>query len=183
MVMSIHGSYKIPFHPEGPTGPVVELDFTPPFRRFSLVEEVEKQANVKLPRPLDSAECLRCLTDLITKHNIPPPNPLTTAKALDALAGHFVESQCTTKPAFIIEHPQIMSPLAKWHRSKPELTERFELFLMGKELCNAYTELNDPVKQRECFMQQVQVSKTSFSLRHMIPLSGARQRLLNVDCM
>lgn len=158
MVMSIHGNYRIPFHPEGPTGPVVVLDFTPPFRRFSLVEEVEKQANVKLPRPLDSAECLQCMTDLMTKHNIPLPNPLTTAKALDALAGHFVESQCTTKPAFIIEHPQIMSPLAKWHRSKPELTERFELFLMGKELCNAYTELNDPVKQRECFMQQAQVN-------------------------
>eukprot|EP00745_Piridium_sociabile_P014049 TRINITY_DN206_c0_g1_i13.p1 TRINITY_DN206_c0_g1~~TRINITY_DN206_c0_g1_i13.p1 ORF type:complete len:179 (-),score=44.96 TRINITY_DN206_c0_g1_i13:1296-1832(-) len=51
-------------------------------------------------------------------------------------------------------HPQIMSPLAKWHRSIPGLTERFECFVMKKEICNAYTELNDPIEQRERFMQQ-----------------------------
>ncbi|CDJ42998.1 Lysine--tRNA ligase [Eimeria tenella] len=159
MVMSIHGSYKIPFHPEGPNGPVVELDFTPPYRRLSLVEEIEKQAKVTLPRPLDGPECLACLKDLMEKHNIPPPNPVTPAKALDAVCSHFVESQCTFRPTFIVDHPQVMSPLAKWHRSKPELTERFELFLMGKELCNAYTELNDPKKQRECFMEQVKAKE------------------------
>lgn len=48
-----------------------------------------------------------------------------------------------------MDHPQIMSPLAKWHRSAPGLTERFELFIMKKEVCNAYTELNDPIEQRE----------------------------------
>ncbi|OEH78805.1 putative lysyl-tRNA synthetase [Cyclospora cayetanensis] len=154
MVLSIHGSHKIPFHPDGPNGPVVELDFTPPFRRLCLVEEIEKQAGVTLPRPLDGPECLEFMKSLIKKHGIELPNPFTPAKALDSLGGRFVETQCTTKPTFIIEHPQVMSPLAKWHRSKPELTERFELFLMGKELCNAYTELNDPKKQRECFMDQ-----------------------------
>ncbi|KAL8424573.1 hypothetical protein Efla_003689 [Eimeria flavescens] len=159
MVKQIHGSYKIPFHPEGPGGPQVELDFTPPFRRLSLVEEIEKQAQVTLPRPLDGAECLQCLKDLMAKHQIQPPNPVTPAKALDAVGAHFVESQCTNKPTFIIDHPQVMSPLAKWHRSKPELTERFELFLMGKELCNAYTELNDPKKQRECFMDQAKAKE------------------------
>lgn len=158
MVMSIHGTYKIPFHPDGPNGPVVELDFTPPFKRLSLVEEIEKQAIVTLPRPLDGPECIECLKGLMAKHHIEPPNPMTPAKALDAVGAHFVESQCTNKPTFVIEHPQVMSPLAKWHRSKPELTERFELFLMGKELCNAYTELNDPVRQRECFMEQAKVT-------------------------
>ncbi|CDI75205.1 lysyl-tRNA synthetase, putative [Eimeria praecox] len=159
MVMAIHGTYKIPFHPEGPNGPVVELDFTPPYRRLSLVEEIEKQANVTLPRPLDGDECLNCLKGLMEKYNIQPPNPVTPAKALDAVGAHFVESQCTVRPTFVIEHPQVMSPLAKWHRSKPELTERFELFLMGKELCNAYTELNDPKKQRECFMEQLKAKE------------------------
>ncbi|KAL8454532.1 hypothetical protein Emed_000253 [Eimeria media] len=159
MVKTIHGSYKIPFHPEGPDGPEVELDFTPPFRRLSLVEEIEKKANIQLPRPLNGEACLQCLQQLMTKHEIPFPQPLTPAKALDAVGAHFVESQCTNKPTFIIEHPQVMSPLAKWHREKPELTERFELFLMGKELCNAYTELNDPVKQRECFLEQAKAKE------------------------
>merc|ERR1711862_1005952 len=57
-------------------------------------------------------------------------------------------------PAFITEHPQVMSPLAKWHRSKPGLTERFELFVNTKEICNAYTELNDPARQKACFDAQ-----------------------------
>jgi lysyl-tRNA synthetase class 2 len=52
---------------------------------------------------------------------------------------------------------QIMSPLAKWHRSEPGLTERFELFLFTKEICNAYTELNDPITQRARFEQQAKV--------------------------
>jgi len=64
-----------------------------------------------------------------------------------------------TKPFFIIEHPQIMSPLAKYHRSKPGLTERFELFIMGKELANAYTELNNPIVQRRCFDRQLEAGK------------------------
>merc|ERR1712025_570639 len=62
--------------------------------------------------------------------------------------------QITTKPGFITEHPQIMSPLAKYHRDKPGLTERFEAFLMGKELLNAFTELNNPMVQRKCFEDQ-----------------------------
>lgn len=61
-------------------------------------------------------------------------------------------------PTFIINHPEVMSPLAKTHRSRPGLTERFEMFCLTKELCNAYTELNDPVIQRERFEEQAQVS-------------------------
>ena len=57
-------------------------------------------------------------------------------------------------PVFITEHPEVMSPLAKYHRSKPGLTERFELFVNKRELCNAYTELNNPVVQRERFSIQ-----------------------------
>ena len=69
------------------------------------------------------------------------------------LVGEYLEETCIS-PCFITEHPQVMSPLAKWHRSEPGLTERFELFVAKKEICNAYTELNDPMVQRSRFEQQ-----------------------------
>lgn len=87
------------------------------------------------------------------KHEVECPAPRTAARLLDKLVGEFIESECVN-PTFIIDHPQVMSPLAKWHRSEPGLTERFELFVCKKEICNAYTELNDPVVQRERFEQQ-----------------------------
>ena len=68
------------------------------------------------------------------------------------LVGEYLEETCVS-PTFITEHPQVMSPLAKWHRSEPGLTERFELFVAKKEICNAYTELNDPAVQRSRFEQ------------------------------
>jgi lysyl-tRNA synthetase class 2 len=72
---------------------------------------------------------------------------------LDKLVGEYLESQCIS-PGFIVGHPQVMSPLAKKHRSIRGLCERFELFVATKEVCNAYTELNDPADQRERFEQQ-----------------------------
>ena len=83
----------------------------------------------------------------------PQPRSAAADTMLDKLVGEFIEPTCIS-PAFIMEHPQLMSPLAKWHRSKPGLTERFELFAAGREVCNAYTELNDPVVQRKCFTSQ-----------------------------
>uniref|UniRef100_A0A183BF56 tRNA-synt_2 domain-containing protein n=1 Tax=Echinostoma caproni TaxID=27848 RepID=A0A183BF56_9TREM len=68
-----------------------------------------------------------------------------------------LEPECIS-PTFLTCHPSIMSPLAKWHRSRPGLTERFELFILRKEICNSYTELNDPVVQRERFVEQARVS-------------------------
>lgn len=64
-----------------------------------------------------------------------------------------MESQCIS-PTFITGHPQLMSPLAKYHRSRPGLCERFEAFVATKEVCNAYTELNDPFDQRLRFEEQ-----------------------------
>lgn len=64
-------------------------------------------------------------------------------------------------PTFIVDHPQLMSPLAKWHRSEAGLSERFELFVNKHEICNAYTELNDPVVQRQKFEDQLKVNPTA----------------------
>ena len=79
--------------------------------------------------------------------------PRSTARLIDKLVGEYLESQCIS-PCFIIDHPKLMSPLAKWHRSEEGLTERFELFANKHELINAYTELNDPKVQLECFQKQ-----------------------------
>ncbi|XP_012250231.1 lysine--tRNA ligase isoform X2 [Bombus vosnesenskii] len=155
MVKAIHGSYKITYHPDGPEGEAIEIDFTPPFKRVSMIKTLEEILKFKLPLPdkLNTPETNQILTDLCTKHEIECPPPRTTARLLDKLVGEFIEETCIN-PTFILDHPQIMSPLAKWHRSEPGLTERFELFIMKKEVCNAYTELNDPIEQRERFEQQ-----------------------------
>uniref|UniRef100_T1PAJ7 Lysine--tRNA ligase n=1 Tax=Musca domestica TaxID=7370 RepID=T1PAJ7_MUSDO len=155
MVKAIHGTYKIKYHPEGPDGPEEEIDFTPPFRRVNMIKTLEEKLNVKFPSAttLNTKETNDFLSALCTKHNVECPAPRTTARLLDKLVGEFIEETCIN-PTFICEHPQIMSPLAKYHRSEPGLTERFELFVMKKEVCNAYTELNDPMVQRERFEQQ-----------------------------
>jgi lysyl-tRNA synthetase class 2 len=72
---------------------------------------------------------------------------------LDKLVGEFIEETCVN-PTFITGHPQMMSPLAKYHRSNPGLCERFEAFVCKKEIVNAYTELNDPFDQRLRFEEQ-----------------------------
>ncbi|XP_050361232.1 lysine--tRNA ligase isoform X2 [Nymphalis io] len=155
MIKSIHGTYKIKYHPEGPEGEEVEVDFTPPFARVPMIATLEKVLNVKLPAPdkLDTSEANTFLSQLCEKHEVECPAPRTTARLLDKLVGEFIEEKCIN-PTFIIDHPQIMSPLSKYHREIPGLTERFELFIMKKEVCNAYTELNDPATQRERFEQQ-----------------------------
>eukprot|EP00919_Chromeraceae_sp_WS-2016_P072563 GHVR01171542.1.p1 GENE.GHVR01171542.1~~GHVR01171542.1.p1 ORF type:complete len:465 (+),score=96.88 GHVR01171542.1:826-2220(+) len=154
MVKSIHGSYKINYHPHGPSHPAIEIDFTPPFKTVSMVEEIERLSGVTIPTPYESVEAIECMINILNKCGERLPVPQTAAKLLDKLCGHYIEDHIGGRPTFITEHPQVMSPLAKWHRSKPHLTERFELFIAGKEVCNAYTELNDPVKQRECFSSQ-----------------------------
>ncbi|KAJ7960325.1 Lysine--tRNA ligase [Quillaja saponaria] len=154
MVKELTGGYKIKYHADGVDKDPVEIDFTPPFRRIDMIEELEKMAGLSIPKNLSSEETNRYLKDACLKYDIKCPPPETTTRLLDKLVGHFLEETCVN-PTFIINHPEIMSPLAKWHRSKPSLTERFELFINKHELCNAYTELNDPVVQRERFAEQL----------------------------
>ncbi|KAL3850396.1 hypothetical protein ACJIZ3_012278 [Penstemon smallii] len=154
MVKELTGGYKIKYHANGLNEDPIEIDFTPPFRRIDMIDGLEKIANLNIPKDLSSEEANKYLVDACLKFDIKCPPPQTTTRLLDKLVGHFLEETCTN-PTFIINHPEIMSPLAKWHRSKPGLTERFELFINKHELCNAYTELNDPVVQRQRFADQL----------------------------
>lgn len=141
-----------------PKKPVVEINFKPPFKRISLVQGIEEALNVKLPEDLGSDEARKILMEICEKHGVDCPDPKTPARLLDKLCGEFVEPSCVS-PTFIINHPQIMSPLAKYHRNHPGLTERFELFVMCKELVNAFTELNDPFFQRQLFEGQLKAKE------------------------
>jgi lysyl-tRNA synthetase class 2 len=130
------------------------LDFEPPFKRIDFVEELEKQLGVKLPPLDDTDEVQASLDALCVQHGVECGAPRTVARLLDKLAGAFIEPQCV-QPTFLMNHPQVMSPLAKWHRAKPGQVERFELFINELEFCNAYTELNAPMVQRELFLSQL----------------------------
>lgn len=176
MVKSIKGSLVIEY--QGKT-----IDFTPPFKRISIVEGVETGLGAKIPRPLDGPEANAFLAKACQERSLKVPPPLTTARLLDKLAGEFVEPRCES-PTFVIDHPALMSPLAKYHRRDAELTERFELFVVGREIANAYTELNNPIVQRERFMEQAkakaqgdeeaQFVDESFltALEHALPPTG-----------
>ncbi|XP_078445325.1 lysyl-tRNA synthetase 1 [Wolffia australiana] len=154
MVKELTGGYKVKYHANGVDNDHIEIDFTPPFRRIDMIEGLETLANLQIPKDIASEAANKYLIEACARFDVKCPPPQTTARLLDKLVGHFLEETCVN-PTFIINHPEIMSPLAKWHRSKPGLTERFELFVNKHEVCNAYTELNDPVVQRERFAEQL----------------------------
>lgn len=154
MVKEICGDYKIKFQPDGPEGKELTLDFSRPWRRINMIEELEKVFNVTFPAgdQLHTAETGEFLKKLLKDNNLECAPPLTNARMLDKLVGE-LEDTCIN-PTFIFGHPQMMSPLAKKDRQKPGLCERFEVFVATKEICNAYTELNDPFDQRARFEEQ-----------------------------
>ncbi|CAF1641464.1 unnamed protein product [Rotaria sp. Silwood1] len=157
LVKYLFGTYKIKYHVHGLDHEPVEIDFTPPYKRISLLSALEEALGREDKFPsaneLATEEAKNFFDHLCKKHHVECTNPRTTDRLIDKLVGHFIEPHCLN-PTFICDHPQIMSPLAKYHRSIPGLTERFELFVCYKELCNAYTELNDPLVQRDMFELQ-----------------------------
>jgi lysyl-tRNA synthetase class 2 len=155
MVKALTGDTKVKYHPQGPDGPELEIDFTAPFKRVDMITTLEEKLNVKFPSAdtLESPETQKFLSDLCIKHGVDCSSPRTSARLLDKLVGDYIEVECIN-PTFITGHPMVMSPLAKKHRERPGLCERFECFVATKEICNAYTELNDPFDQRERFAQQ-----------------------------
>ena len=165
MVLKFCGGYQIKYHPEGKdeidkkTGkkltnkPEWTIDFKPPFKRIEMIPGLEEELKVKFPENLESEETRKFLDDLCVKHNVECANPRSTPRLLDKLVGEFLEPKCIS-PTFIINHPQLMSPLCKYHRRNKFLAERFELFIGTHEVTNAYTEMNDPFKQRDLFEDQ-----------------------------
>jgi lysyl-tRNA synthetase class 2 len=148
MVSEIRGSPKVTYGGVG-------IDFTAPFRRISMMDELEKQLGVEFPDvTYDSDEMGAFFEKVCSDRGIVVPEPKTNARLLDRLVSTYIEPMCVN-PTFITDYPLILSPLAKVHRSNPQLTERFELFINGTEYCNAYTELNDPFDQRQRFIDQV----------------------------
>ncbi|OMJ12915.1 Lysine-tRNA ligase, cytoplasmic [Smittium culicis] len=155
MVNYLHGKSTIEYHMHGYDKDPVVIDFTPPFRRLDMISGLEEALNTKLPDPsvIHTPEANKILSDLCDKHNIECSAPRTNSRLLDKLVSEFLETQCIN-PTFITNTPQMMSPLAKYHRKINGLSERFELFMATREVINAYTELNDPKVQRECFESQ-----------------------------
>ncbi len=165
MVLKFCGKYEIKYHPEGKdeydkkTGkkltnkPEWTIDFKPPFKRIEMIPGLEEELKVKFPENLETEETRQFLDDLCVKHKVECANPRSTSRLLDKLVGEFLEPKCIS-PTFIINHPQLMSPLCKYHRKNKFLAERFELFIGTHEVTNAYTEMNDPFKQRDLFEDQ-----------------------------
>ncbi|KAF4312520.1 putative lysyl-tRNA synthetase protein [Botryosphaeria dothidea] len=153
LVKHVTGGYKTKFHTQH--GEEYEVNWEKPWRRIEMIPELESKLGEKFPPgdELHTQETNEFLKRMIKKANIECTPPLTNARMLDTLVGEFIEEQCIS-PTFIMGHPQMMSPLAKYHRTHKGLCERFEAFVCKKEIVNAYTELNDPFDQRMRFEEQ-----------------------------
>jgi lysyl-tRNA synthetase class 2 len=125
------------------------INFKAPFRRVTIMEAIQENTGIDISA-MDEAG----LRDVCKQLHIEVPPTIGKGKLIDEIFGATSESKYI-QPTFIIDYPVEMSPLTKKHRSKEGLVERFELMVNGKELANAYTELNDPIDQRKRFEDQV----------------------------
>jgi lysyl-tRNA synthetase class 2 len=128
------------------------ISFERPFRRIPLFDAIEEQTGHDLYRK-DRAAVAAVADEL----GIEVEDAMGVGKLIDEIFGARVEPHLT-QPTFITDYPVELSPLAKRHREKEGLTERFELIVNGKEICNAFSELNDPVDQRARFEEQVRLA-------------------------
>ena len=137
--------------------PEVEIDgktisFKAPYRRLPILDAIKEKTGYDL-NGMDEEQ----LRDTARKLNIEVDDTMGKGKLIDEIFGETCEGSFI-QPTFIIDYPVEMSPLTKMHRSKPGLTERFELMVNGKELANAYSELNDPLDQEERFKEQMRLA-------------------------
>ena len=129
------------------------IDFKAPYERISIFGAIEKFTGIDVSKMDESA-----LMETAHKLGVETDNTMGKGKLIDAIFGDKCESNFI-QPTFIIDYPKEMSPLTKVHRNDPNLTERFELIVNGKEIANAYSELNDPIDQKERFEKQLELSK------------------------
>ncbi len=146
VALALHGTTKVALGDK-------EIDFKRPYRRITMTDAIREYAGVDI-----SGKSEEELRTICTKLGIETDATMGKGKLIDAIFGekcepHFVQ------PTFITDYPIEMSPLSKRHRTNPELTERFELMVNGKELCNAFSELNDPIDQLERFRDQMKLGE------------------------
>ncbi len=140
-VFALYGKYKITFGGQ-------EIDFEPKFRWVSMVDSVKEATGVDFTElSFEQAK------DAAKKLHMPEEGMINLGKVIEAVWEAKVEPNLI-QPTFIADHPVEISPLAKRHRTDPRFTERFELFICGQEMGNAFSELNDPVDQLNRFLQQ-----------------------------
>ena len=130
-----------------------EIDFAGPYERLTMFEAIERQTGVDISGMDEEA-----LRDLCKKFHIEVDKTMGKGKLIDELFGEKVEDHLI-QPTYITDYPIEMTPLAKKHRSSEGLVERFELFVNGKEIANAYSELNDPIDQRQRFEDQLKLKE------------------------
>jgi lysyl-tRNA synthetase class 2 len=145
-VMDLHGKTEIEYGDK-------KINLSPPFRRVSITDAIRENTGYDITG-MDEAE-LRKVCDSL---EIPHSPEMGKGKLIDAIFGEKCE-HTFIQPTFIIDYPVETSPLTKMHRSKPGLVERFELMINGKEITNAYSELNDPIDQMERFQDQLRLSE------------------------
>ncbi|KAI9818859.1 MAG: lysyl-tRNA synthetase [Pycnora praestabilis] len=153
LVKHVTGSYVTKFHTQHREE--YKVNWEKPWKRIEMIPALEEACGEKFPPgdELHTKETNDFLKRMLKKVNVDCTPPQTNARMLDKLVGDFIEEKCID-PTFITGHPQMMSPLAKYHRDNPGLCERFEAFVCKKEIVNAYTELNDPFDQRLRFEEQ-----------------------------
>lgn len=130
-----------------------EVDFKRPYRRVRMADAIKEHTGYDIEGMSEEE-----LYDACVKMGIPVDKTMGKGKLIDEIFGEKCEGHYI-QPTFIYDYPKEMSPLTKKHRKNPGLTERFELFVNGKELANAYSELNDPIDQLERFQDQLKLQE------------------------
>ncbi len=144
--LALHGTTKVKVGEH-------EIDFKAPYKRYTMFEAIKEYTGVDISE-MDEAG----LRETARQLDVPIDDTMGKGKLIDEIFGEKVESHLI-QPTFITDYPIEMSPLAKKHRSRPGLVERFELICNSKEIANAFTELNDPIDQRERFEEQLRLGR------------------------
>lgn len=146
VALDLHGTTKVPVGDK-------EIDFKRPWKRFTMFEAIEHFTGIDISE-MDEAQ----LRETAKKLEVPIDDTMGKGKLIDEIFGEKCEGNLI-QPTFITDYPVEMSPLAKRHRTKEGLVERFEAIANGKEICNAFSELNDPIDQRKRFEEQLELGK------------------------